>query len=180
MLLRAPGRIVQAVTGHELLKVHYPYYVPSALVGYGSMVKPNEAIVTDIPWAVAWYANRTAIWLPADKNQLETLRQSGKDRGQPITGLLLSQHTLGAPVSSVTFKNAANWEWRDYILLNPIMKLGVGGRRANEAVQKELINMLMSEMPLKHPYSPDDNLYLFVTENPVIKNENPASGALAR
>ena len=65
-LLLAPARITQAVIGNEISKTQYPYYVPKLIVDHANMVKPNEAIVTDIPWAVAWYGNRAAIWLPKD------------------------------------------------------------------------------------------------------------------
>jgi hypothetical protein len=179
-LLRAPARISQAIVGHELLKVHYPNYIPSSLVSYGAMVKPNEAIVSDIPWAVAWYGNRTAIWLPRDRNQLERLRTSGRDRGQPITGLLLSQITLGAPVSSTMFKNHANWEWRDYILFGAATKLGAGGGRANDRTRGEMINMIRADMPLNNVGSPDDNLYLFMTEQPLVPRDKTADPAQTR
>lgn len=175
VLLQAPTRVSQAVTGHELMKVHYPNYVPKAIVEFSSMVKENEAIVTDIPWAVAWYGNRTAIWLPKDQGQLETLRNNGKDQGQPITGFLLSQLTLSAPVTSVTYRNQPNFDWREYILLRPTMQLG-----KTEGFRKEILTTLSAEMPIKNPASGADSVYLFMTENPVVRNENEAAGGASR
>ena len=175
-LLLAPARIAMAVQGDErLTKTHYPYYVPRLIVDYASMVKPNEAIATDIPWAVAWYGNRAAIWLPKDKSQLDTLRDNGKLRGQPVTGLLLSQHTLGANVTSVTYRNQMNYDWREYILLRPTVMFG-----KSDQARRDLQTLLLSDAALKQTSSTLDSVYLFMTENPVVKSENQSSGALSR
>lgn len=169
-LLQAPTRISQAIGGNDAWKVQYPNYVPRSLVEFAGMVKENEAIVTDIPWAVAWYGNRTAIWLPKDKGQLDTLRSDGKERGQGITGLLLSQLTMAAPITT-TYYRQPNYDWREYILLRPAMQLG-----KTEAFRKEILNTLTSDMAIKQPAS-GDSIYLFMTENPVVKNENDAPAA---
>lgn len=175
-LLLAPTRIAMAVQGDErLTKTHYPYYVPKLIVDYASMVKPNEAIVTDIPWAVAWYGNRAAIWLPKDKGQLDTLRESGKLRGQPITGLLLSQYTLGANVTSVTYRNQMNYDWREYILLRPTVMFG-----KTDSARRELQTLILSDAAIKQTASTLDSVYLFMTENPIVPKENEATGALGR
>ena len=175
-LLLIPLRIVRAMTGVELLKVHYPYYVPRALAEMGTMVKENEAVVTDIPWAVAWYMNRAAILLPKDKAQLETLRQTGKDRGQPISALLLSQYTLGAPLTDATYRNSGLFEWRDYLLFRPAMLIS---RNRNQA--QEIMSTLQADMPIKNPAltgGAGDNVYLFMTENPVARLENDGGASL--
>jgi hypothetical protein len=180
-ILKAPTRIAQAVTGHELLQVHYPYYIPEHIHEFAGMVKEKEAIVTDIPWAVAWYGDRTAIWLPKDKNQLEHLRSIGKERGQPITGLLLSRRTLDTSPVQLIDPRSPDFAWREYILFNSTMGLGAGtGRSNNDAVRKEIAAMMAAEMPIKNPASPYGSLYLFMTENPVVKTESQANSALGQ
>ncbi len=175
-LLVAPTRVAMAVQGDErLTKTHYPFYVPRLIVDYANMVKPNEAIATDIPWAVAWYGNRAAIWLPKDKGQLDTMRENGKLRGQPITGLLLSQFTLGANVTSVTYRNQMNYDWREYILLRPTVMFG-----KSDQARRDLQTLLLSDAALKQTASTLDSVYLFMTENPVVRTENQGSGALDR
>ena len=175
-LLVAPTRIAMAVQGDErLTKTQYPFYVPRLIVDYANMVKPNEAIATDIPWAVAWYGNRAAIWLPKDKGQLDTMRENGKLRGQPITGLLLSQFTLGANVTSVTYRNQMNYDWREYILLRPTVMFG-----KSDQARRDLQTLLLSDAALKQTASTLDSVYLFMTENPVVKTENQGTGALDR
>ena len=175
-LLVAPTRITMAVQGDErLTKTQYPWYVPRLIVDYANMVKPNEAIATDIPWAVAWYGNRAAIWLPKDKSQLDTMRENGKLRGQPITGLLLSQFTLGANVTSVTYRNQMNYDWREYILLRPTVMFG-----KSDQARRDLQTLLLSDAALKQTASTLDSVYLFMTENPVVRTENQGTGALDR
>jgi hypothetical protein len=185
-LLKAPTRISQSLARNDYFKVNYPYYIPSALASYGSMVKENEAIVTDIPWAVAWYANRAAIWIPRDRKQLDSLREVGKEHGQPVTGLLLSQYWLEAPINQVSDKRSPYYEWKDYILLGPMMRLGppqtvnFEEARRRDSVRAETLKTLMVDMPLKYPVSAENAVYLFFTDQPVVQNDNEKAGAATR
>ena len=43
------------------------------------IVKEHEVIVSDMPWAVAWYANRTAIWIPWEVEQMKEIKEKIKD-----------------------------------------------------------------------------------------------------
>lgn len=44
---------------------HYPPYYPASMnVKLHNMTTPQDIIVTDQPWAVAWYADRKALWIP--------------------------------------------------------------------------------------------------------------------
>lgn len=173
-LLKAPNRVATAVSGHELRSTLYPYYVPKAIAEYGRMVDEKEAIVTDIPWAVAWYADRASIWLPRNKQQWEDLNTYGKIRGQPITGILLSHYILATPPTELLFPQQLNFEWRDYILLRTSGTLGSANARG---FRESLLSEITSQMPLKHPAG-GMGVYLFMTENPVVKKENEeATGA---
>ncbi len=44
--------------------VRWPPYVPPYIAVINDWMKPNEITATDMPWAVAWYADRRAVWLP--------------------------------------------------------------------------------------------------------------------
>jgi len=44
--------------------IRWPPYVPPYIAVINDWMKPNEITATDMPWAVAWYANRRAVWLP--------------------------------------------------------------------------------------------------------------------
>ncbi len=44
--------------------VVYPPYAPPWIQAKAEYVQGNRWVVSDIPWAVAWYANRASVWLP--------------------------------------------------------------------------------------------------------------------
>ena len=70
--------------------VHWPPYMPDRTALLGKMVEPNEVIVSDQPWAVAWYADRACLWLPKDKEQYHAFAKLAKEQGHPVAGLVLS------------------------------------------------------------------------------------------
>ena len=39
-----------------------------------SLMKEDEVVVSDIPWAIAWYANRSAIWIPWEIDQMKAIK----------------------------------------------------------------------------------------------------------
>lgn len=66
-----------------------PYYEPVLSV-VSKWIGPDEMMMTDMPWAVAWYGNRKALWLP---NTMEQFYQIN-DYHQRVAGLLLTPLTL--------------------------------------------------------------------------------------
>jgi hypothetical protein len=44
--------------------IRWPPYVPPYIAVLNDWMKPAEITATDMPWAVAWYADRRAVWLP--------------------------------------------------------------------------------------------------------------------
>ncbi len=44
----------------------YPPYYPPAIQELSGYMKPSELIMSDIPWAVAWYGDRQCVWLTAN------------------------------------------------------------------------------------------------------------------
>ena len=76
----------------------WPPYLPPAIAVINDWMKPDEIITTDMPWAVAWYADRRAVWLP------ETIRAytemsdysllGGKINGMYLTPISGSGNTL--------------------------------------------------------------------------------------
>ena len=45
-----------------------------------------DVIVTDSPWNVAWYGDRTAVWLPGSLSQFKELERFAAERKTPIKG----------------------------------------------------------------------------------------------
>jgi hypothetical protein len=63
---------------------------PSANVAYlAEKTPPGGAVMTDVPWLVAWYADRPAVWLTQEAPELRLLE---KKIGQPLLWLYFSQY----------------------------------------------------------------------------------------
>lgn len=68
-----------------------PYYPPALNVNLANMTAPEHVIVTDQPWAVAWYANRKALWIPRTVYEFSTaLEPTLKSGGAHVTGILIT------------------------------------------------------------------------------------------
>lgn len=79
--------------------VRWPPYVPPYIAVLNNWMKSNEIIASDMPWAVAWYADRRSLWVPDTVKTFTDLNDYGI-LGGPVNGLYLtpisgSQNTLG-------------------------------------------------------------------------------------
>ncbi len=79
---------------------HYPPYYPPALnVNLTAITSPQDVIVTDQPCAVAWYANRKAMWIPRLVDDFSTyLEPCLNESGARVGGFLItpSSHSMPA------------------------------------------------------------------------------------
>jgi hypothetical protein len=78
--------------------VHWPPYVPPYISVLNDWMQPEEITASDMPWAIAWYANRRSLWVPENITTL-TEFDDYKTFGAPVHGLYLtpisgSQNTL--------------------------------------------------------------------------------------
>jgi hypothetical protein len=72
-------------------------------------MKPEEATASDMPWAIAWYANRGGLWVPDTPKNLLELRDYNIIRA-PINGLYLT------PISGTEnkFRDIVKGEYHDW------------------------------------------------------------------
>ena len=56
----------------------------------GKVFGEDEVLVSDIPWAVAWYADRSAIWEPLEERDFLQINYDVKR----VSGIYLTQETL--------------------------------------------------------------------------------------
>jgi hypothetical protein len=80
-------------------KVRWPPYVPPYIAVLHDWMKPDEVTASDMPWAVAWYADRRALYVP---NTVKGMTDISDYRilGGPVYGLYMtsisgSQNTIG-------------------------------------------------------------------------------------
>lgn len=105
-------------------QVQWPPYMPSRTALLTSMVDAKEILVSDQPWAVAWYADRSALWLPKDRPQFDAIRGMAEEQGHPVAGFLMS------PVSSMEDRlhsqiTGPYAPWSDLIFRAPLLGFGI-------------------------------------------------------
>jgi hypothetical protein len=69
--------------------IRWPPYVPPYISVINDWMRPEEIIASDMPWAVAWYANRRSIWLP-ETQRVFTDFSDYNTLGAPVNGLYLT------------------------------------------------------------------------------------------
>jgi hypothetical protein len=71
---------------------------PPHIAVINDWMKPDEITATDMPWAVAWYADRRAVWLPDTMHGYTEMSDynllGGKIDGIYLTPISGSQNTL--------------------------------------------------------------------------------------
>lgn len=74
----------------KLFPLQYPPYFPPRIQQVARYMKPSELMMSDIPWATAWYGDRQAIWLTANA---ESQFYAVHDYMKPIRSLYLTPET---------------------------------------------------------------------------------------
>jgi 4-amino-4-deoxy-L-arabinose transferase-like glycosyltransferase len=69
--------------------LRWPPYVPPYISVLNDWMQPNEITASDMPWAVAWYADRPAVWLPETQKIFTEFHDYGIF-GAPVNGLYLT------------------------------------------------------------------------------------------
>ena len=70
-------------------RIQWPPYVPPFISVLQNWFGPREVLSSDMPWAVAWYANRKSLLLPETVRAFNEISDYGT-LGSPIVGLYLT------------------------------------------------------------------------------------------
>ncbi|MEI6321783.1 MAG: hypothetical protein WCP60_01610 [bacterium] len=70
-------------------RIQWPPYVPPVIALLGNWFKSQEVLVSDMPWAVAWYANRKCLLLPETVKAMNEISDFNT-LGSPLVGLYLT------------------------------------------------------------------------------------------
>lgn len=103
LVLDLPRQIKTGLSDSAAQRPHWPPYHPSALnTGLAKVTREDEIVISDQPWAVAWYADRKSIWLPKKAADLSTFERLGSEQDAPVVGVLISPYSHGTkPLFSV-------------------------------------------------------------------------------
>jgi len=94
----------------------YPPYFPPMIQKVAQWLKSDEMMMSDMPWAVAWYGDRQCVWVTLDSGA----DHSGdffsiNDYQKPIRGLYLTPLTIDTRFVSETLKNP-DGAWGRFVL----------------------------------------------------------------
>jgi 4-amino-4-deoxy-L-arabinose transferase-like glycosyltransferase len=97
--------------------VVYPPYRPDVVQSSAHVMKPDELIMSDIPWAVAWYGDRQSVWLtlnatanPDNPTEWQESFFAINDALKPIHALYLTPESLDAHFQSQWVRgNELSW-----------------------------------------------------------------------
>lgn len=90
-------------------RLAWPPYAPPIIAVLGKWMQPNEIIASDMPYAVAWYADRKSLWLPKTVEDFNTLNDYNQLQ-MPISGVYLTPVTSHLGV----FPDIATGEYKSW------------------------------------------------------------------
>lgn len=96
--------------------IQWPPYYPGGISLLATWTDPTEIITSDMPWAVAWYADRVCIWLPDTIANFMDLHDYNR-LNAPIVGLYLTPVSGDARLFADVEKGEYK-EWAPFILRN--------------------------------------------------------------
>ncbi len=94
-------------------RVQWPPYVPPYVAILGNWTREQEIITSDMPWGVAWYADRKSLWLPMSIREWSTLYDYNHLKS-PIVGIYLTPVTGNRSFISEIVKGEYK-EWAPFI-----------------------------------------------------------------
>ena len=92
--------------------IPYPPYHAHAIQQVSGWLKPDELMMSDVPWAVAWYGQRQCVWLTLDADDSFS---AVDDKLKPVSGLYLTPLTMDARFVTDWIKPGAKG-WGTFLL----------------------------------------------------------------
>jgi hypothetical protein len=81
--------MIFTITRADRRVVQWPPYVPPFIAILNTWIHEDEIITSDMPWAVAWYADRKSLWLPMKISDFLALHDYSQ-LGGPMSAIYLT------------------------------------------------------------------------------------------
>ena len=105
--------------------VAYPPYHPHVIRQVSGWMKEKDLIMSDAPWAVAWYGQRQSIWLSRDtKDEFFAVN----DYLKAVSALYLTQITMDSRFASEWVPRQGALTWGVFLLDSVLIKRGFPAR----------------------------------------------------
>jgi hypothetical protein len=135
--------MISALTPPKAQPVVYPPYFPPEIQLTAGWMKENELMMSDVPWAMAWYGRRQCAWITLDaQDEFFAINDDMK----PVQALYLTPETMDGKFIS-DWISAREFSWGSFI------------------VQSVLQNQVPPKFPLR--FAPPINFHserLFLTD----------------
>ena len=94
------------------MPVTYPPYYPPELQQTASWMQKNELMMSDVPWAVAWYGQRQCVWLSLNA---QSDFFAINDNLKPVLAVYLTPETMDSRFVS-DWVMTRDYSWGSFIL----------------------------------------------------------------
>lgn len=99
----------------------YPPYQPHLIRQFSHWMNEDELMMSDVPWAVAWYGQRQCVWLsPDSKDSFFAIH----DFLKPVKAVYLTQVTTDARFASTWVPQPNALTWGNFLLENILLRRG--------------------------------------------------------
>jgi len=96
----------------KTIPIAYPPYYPPDIRQTAAWMKPEELMMSDVPWAVAWYGQRQCVWLTANaQDDFFAIN----DYMKPVQALYLTPETMDGKFVSDWVRAGKN-SWGNFII----------------------------------------------------------------
>lgn len=111
---------VLSLVSPRIKAVSYPPYYPPLIQRTANWMKPDELMMSDIPWAVAWYGQRQCLWLTLNaQNDFFAVY----DYKKPISAIYLTPVTMDSKFLS-QWVRTSEYSWGSFAI-ESLLKGGV-------------------------------------------------------
>ena len=94
-------------------RIHWPPYAPPFISWLTDWTTEREIIASDMPWAVAWYADRKSLWIPMTRKDFVDLNDYNQLGGRMV-GLFLTPYSGNRAFLAEIMKGEYK-EWAPFI-----------------------------------------------------------------
>jgi len=108
------------LVGPPGMRIAWPPYYPSYIAIFNSWTEEKEIITSDMPWAVAWYADRKSLWLPMSVKDFLEINDYDQLKGQ-IVGLHLTPVSRDRRYRSEIFSGEYK-QWVPFVIDNASLR----------------------------------------------------------
>jgi hypothetical protein len=97
----------------------YPPYYPPFIQLSASWMKDSELMMSDMPWAVAWYGDRSCIWTTLeDEEDLFANFYAINESQKTISAIYITRMTTDGKFASEIIRGGQDWAWGRFVLFS--------------------------------------------------------------